>query len=267
MCWKKEDDFLKANFHTHTFRCKHAVGEDRDYVVKAIERGIKVLGFSDHAPYYFPDGYYSGFRMTPEEAEGYVKSLSDLREEFKDEIKIYIGYEMEYYPAYFGRAIDDIISKYECDYLILGQHFIDNEIGQTPSTKPTDDADRLKKYVDTLIEAMNTGKYFYIAHPDVLNFVGDADIYREEMTRLCLEAKRLSVPLEYNLLGVRQGRFYPVVDFWRVAADVGNDVILGCDAHSPDDMATSSDIEAGKRAVDSFGLNLIEPTEPKFFRR
>ncbi len=39
-----------ANYHTHTKRCRHAVGEDREYVEAAIEAGLKVLGFSDHTP-------------------------------------------------------------------------------------------------------------------------------------------------------------------------------------------------------------------------
>ena len=29
-----------ANYHTHTFRCGHAKGEDRAYVETAIERGL-----------------------------------------------------------------------------------------------------------------------------------------------------------------------------------------------------------------------------------
>ncbi len=26
----------KVNFHTHTYRCKHAVGNEEDYVIEAI---------------------------------------------------------------------------------------------------------------------------------------------------------------------------------------------------------------------------------------
>ena len=259
--------FLKANFHTHTYRCNHAVGEDREYVLKAIERGVESLGFSDHSPYCFPDGYYSGFRMTLDQVAGYVRSLSELREEFKDKIKIYIGYEMEYYPAYFERTINDVILKNGCDYIILGQHFIDNEIGQHPCATPTDDAKRLENYVDTLIEGINTGRYFYVAHPDVLNFTGDTDVYREQVTRLCKEAKRLGVPLEYNVLGVKDGRFYPVDEFWRVAAAVGNKVIIGCDAHRPDDVANSEFLEKTMQKADALGLDIIEPVEPTFITR
>ncbi|MFV0479993.1 MAG: PHP domain-containing protein [Anaerorhabdus sp.] len=39
------------NFHTHTYRCKHAIGRDEEYVIEAIKAGVKVLGFSDHMPF------------------------------------------------------------------------------------------------------------------------------------------------------------------------------------------------------------------------
>ena len=56
-----------ANYHTHTARCHHATGEDKAYVEAAIQNGFQVLGFSDHCPWIFSDGYVSPIRMTPDE--------------------------------------------------------------------------------------------------------------------------------------------------------------------------------------------------------
>ena len=33
---------LKANYHTHTARCKHAWGEDKEYVEQAIQAGMEL---------------------------------------------------------------------------------------------------------------------------------------------------------------------------------------------------------------------------------
>ena len=52
-----------ANYHTHTARCHHASGTEEEYIQAAIESGLRVLGFSDHTPYPFPEGYYSKMRM------------------------------------------------------------------------------------------------------------------------------------------------------------------------------------------------------------
>lgn len=35
----------KCNFHSHTVRCQHAVGEEREYVEEAIKEGFEVIGF------------------------------------------------------------------------------------------------------------------------------------------------------------------------------------------------------------------------------
>ena len=49
-----------ANYHTHTPRCNHAEGAERDYIERALEGGFRELGFSDHTPYLFDvPGYYS----------------------------------------------------------------------------------------------------------------------------------------------------------------------------------------------------------------
>ena len=48
---------MKANYHTHTARCGHATGTDEDYVLAAIEQGFDELGFSDHVPWPYQDGY------------------------------------------------------------------------------------------------------------------------------------------------------------------------------------------------------------------
>lgn len=250
-----------TNYHTHTYRCHHAKGTDREYVEMAVNKGLKVLGFSDHSPYCFDNGYYSSFRMKLDEIEGYVSSLKSLREEFKDKIDVYIGYEMEYYPKYFDNTIK-LIDSYGYDYIILGQHYINNEIGQQHATKGSEDFDKFKGYVDTVIEAIKTKMYFFIAHPDVINYTGDSKIYKKEMERLCVTAKEYNTPLEFNLLGFRTHRNYPNLEFWKIASDVGCDVILGCDAHEPEAIALESDIIESNKIAKELSLNVIEPIKP-----
>ena len=89
---------MLANYHTHTKRCQHARGEDREYVESAIAHGMKVLGFSDHCPWVFGDGYVSGTRMRPDQLDDYFRSLTELKREYSSDIKIYIGFEAEYIP-------------------------------------------------------------------------------------------------------------------------------------------------------------------------
>ena len=104
------------NYHTHTFRNHHAVGTEREYIEAAIAGGYQTLGFSEHAPYQFPDGIVSYFHMFPGASEDYIQTLLALKEEYAGRIEILIGYEAEYYPRFF----DDLlarITQYPVDYL------------------------------------------------------------------------------------------------------------------------------------------------------
>jgi histidinol-phosphatase (PHP family) len=82
-----------ANYHSHTPRCNHAEGSERAYVEQAVAGSLRVLGFSDHTPYFFDGDYRSRIRMRPEELEDYISVLQNLREEFRDRIELHIGLE------------------------------------------------------------------------------------------------------------------------------------------------------------------------------
>ena len=224
---------MLANYHTHTVRCHHAFGSEREYIETAIKSGKKVLGFSDHSPQFFESGYVSPMRMTPDVAEEYVAAIKKLAEEYKNDIKIYVGFEAEYFPAIF-KKLQKFCREFDVDYLILGQHYIENEdkgiyVGSRTNSKYV-----LSQYVDEVINGIETGSFSYIAHPDVCNFCGDEAFYKSEMTRLCNAAKKNDIPLEINMLGLDGGRHYPSSRFFKIAAAIGNKTVIGCDAHTPE---------------------------------
>ena len=222
---------MLANYHTHTFRCNHAGGEDRDYVEAAIRNGMKVLGFSDHCPWVYPDGFVSGSRMLPSQLDDYFTSLTKLRDEYKTDITIYIGFESAYIPELM-EAQEKLLSDYPVDYMILGQHFLTPEPSfYTGRIVP--DEKLLEKYVDSVIAGMETGKYKYLAHPDLMGFSGSREIYDKHYIRLCEYLKEHDIPVEINLLGVVEGRHYTDAHFLKLAGKIGCSAIIGCDAHQP----------------------------------
>ena len=223
---------MRANYHTHTPRCRHASGTPAEYVETALNNGLQILGFSDHVPYPFSNGYRSGFRMDVSETEAYTTEIMSLQDAFKERLQILIGYEAEYYPAEFAAMLENIL-QYPCDYLILGQHCLGNEYDGPPSGGPMRRERELQTYVDQCIAGLQTGLFSCLAHPDLPRFTGLRKSYRWQMERLCKTAKELEIPLELNLLGLHGGRNYPDPAFWSIAAEVGNQVIVGCDAHQP----------------------------------
>lgn len=253
---------MKANYHTHTFRCNHAYGTEKEYIENAIKEGLKILGFSDHVPMPFKNGYYSSYRMKPELLEGYMSTILKLKKEYEGQIKILIGFEAEYYPKYFEDMLA-MLSSYEYDYLILGQHFIGNEDeeGSPYSGSRTDDKNILEQYVNQCIEAMDSGIFTYIAHPDIINYIYDDKTYHENMERLCEAALKYDMPLEINLLGMEDNRCYPGERFFRIAGSVGNKVIIGCDAHEPRHIIDHKLLSRAEAMAEKLGLNVVDYVE------
>ena len=269
---------MDHNYHTHTYLCGHSSGVPSEYIEKALERNLKFLGFSDHAPYIFPGSFYSNFRMYPEDTKTYYRMLGELREEYKEKaarqecapIEIRIGFEMEYYPDCFERTLDFMHEsavtlsngkEAGLDYLILGQHFSFNEYDGTYSGGFGTEERHLKSYTENVIHGMESGAFTYVAHPDVARYTGPDKIYESYVRELCQTAKALNIPLEINLLGLHEGRYYPNERFWEIAADCGVDAILGCDAHHVPNVANPDILKEGEDYAKKFGLNLLTEVE------
>ena len=251
---------MRANYHTHTWRCNHATGIEEDYVTSAIAQGFDILGFSDHTPQFFPEGYTSKIRMATEELPNYCKLVRDLRDRYSDRIRIHVGLEVEYYPALFA----DLVSAARdqgVEYLLLGQHFLDNEQGSAYAGAPTMDESILRRYCAQAMDAMQTGVFTYFAHPDLIKFQGDHAVYRKYMRRLCQEAKSCGLPLEMNLLGYWTERNYPDIRFWKIAAEEGCQAVIGWDAHAPEQLHRPDAERTMRKGAKRFGLDLLETVE------
>lgn len=248
---------MYANYHTHTKRCKHAQGEDREYVEAAIEAGMRVLGFADHCPWIFPNDYVSGIRMDRSEIDSYFHSLMQLREEYADDIRLLIGFESEYVPELM-EAQDRLFANYPLDYMILGQHFLGIEEGSTYMGNPTEDEAILEQYVDMVIEGLDSGRYAYLAHPDLIHFVGEKETYDFQMRRMLSYMLENSYPVEINMLGALQGRHYPSTRFLQIVGEMGNACIIGVDAHSPDLLKNREGERICRQLVEKYGLRLRE---------
>ncbi len=245
---------ILANYHTHTIRCKHAVGTEREYIESAISEGFQILGFSDHTPQPYPEGFTSGIRMDMSELADYTDTLVKLRDEYKKDIQILIGYEVEYTKKYFEPLLAEL-RKYPLDYIIQGQHFVEDEVDGFYVGTATDSEERLKAYVDHTIEGMKTGLFTYLAHPDLINYTGPDDIYQRHMGRLVRAAKDLDMPLEINVYGFVDRRWYPCDRFFRLASEYHPKYVIGCDAHTPKIVCQPEKIEG---LVDFLNGNGIE---------
>ena len=250
---------MDYTYHMHTPRCSHATGMPREYIVNAIREGMTHIGFSDHCPLMFEDGYQTYWKVPVDEGQAYCNEIAELRREYRDRVDIKIGFEMEYYPEHFEKTFENVLS-YGAEYLILGQHFISSELEHPDyvhTAMKTDNTEYLVRYADVITEAISKGVYSYVAHPDFTCFTGDDNIYEKEIMRLALASKELDIPLEINLLGVRYGKFYPADKFWRVVGMIGSPVTVGYDAHNATDLLNKDQLRTAEEIIRRHGLNYV----------
>ena len=145
----------------------------------------------------------------------------------------------------------------------MGQHGLENEENAHMSTWPTEDPKLLKQYVDQVCEGLATGKFLYLAHPDMMRFTGDDVVYKQEIQRLCEFCKVHQIPLEINLLGLGGNRHYPRKEFWEIAAEVGNTAIVGCDAHDHGVLNNKALHQKGEEWAKKFNIPLLSSIKIK----
>ena len=258
---------MKHNYHTHTTRCLHAVGSDEAYVQAAMEGGFCELGFADHMPWNYPDGFVSGCRMTMAELPDYLRSIEDLKARYAGQIEIHTGFEGEYVPGAKEHYLR--LKDMGVEYFILGQHTL---VLESPVSVYTPHAcreeDNVLRYADRLTEGIATGLFTYVCHPDVcLGQRRGPDDFTPACERaadmICQAAREYNLPLEYNLLGLGDEleghqRGYPSQAFWQYARKYDNDVILGVDAHSPAHLTDQRRWDVGVQRVKAMGYRLLD---------
>lgn len=254
-------DFHLTNYHTHTPRCRHADGTEREYVETAIREGFEVLGFSDHMAWPISSEHLDSVRMRPDELEDYCATVQQLKKEYADRIHIYLGAECEYFPDYFPWLLEQK-ERFGMDYLILGSH-CPMENGGRMQFHRTKTPEEIQLYTDLVLAGMETGYFTYLCHPDLpLKSYPAFDRYAYTMSEeICKLAKKLDLPLEYNLHGYEQrtdiaGMGYTSDEFWQVAAEYGCTAIVGIDAHRLD-AVNRADVQAAQQRLAGWGLNVL----------
>lgn len=246
---------LKTNFHTHTFRCNHAVGDFDDIIQEAIAKGIDVLGFSEHGPLPFDNKLNN--RLTVDNLTEYLETGRQKVEQYKDQIKILIGLEVEYFADHHS-FYKSLKNDSRIDYLVYGPHFI-NKDGRLLYTRDNVHSHHdLKVYIDNCMVALSTGLFSFIAHPDIAlaRFELDevSNKLSDKLISFCIEK---DIPIELNAHGLRHGHGYPRPRFWEQAGKTDVKVLINSDCHDYRQLDDHNMDILRQKAVE-FDLNVID---------
>jgi len=222
---------MRVDLHNHTSRCNHANGTTDEYIQRAIELGIDIYGFSEHAPMDF-DEYY---RLKFDEMDSYSDEVLSLKDRYRDDIEILLGYEVDYLPNH----IDKRVTRAKVDYLIGSVHFIDKWGFDNPEFIggwESRGIDEVWQDYFGAIEAMaNSGLFDIVGHLDlikVFKFIPKRDI--RLVAQKALRAIRESnMVIELNSAGLRKpiGEIYPSRELLEEAYSLGIPITFSSDAH------------------------------------
>lgn len=190
--------------HTHTIASGHAYSTLREMITAAKEKGLEMIGISDHGPKVpgsCHEFHFCNFKVIPREAYG---------------IDVVMGVElniMDYagstdLPAQFLRRVD---------YAIASLH------------RPSIDPGTCEENTAALLGAMKNPRVNIIGHPDNPQFEVDFEV-------VARAAKEQHVLLEINNSsyrngGSRAGSEERCAEMLKYCRKYGTEVIMGSDAH------------------------------------
>ena len=222
----------RIDLHNHTTRCNHAEGTIDEYIERAIELGIDIYGFSEHAPMDFDEKY----RLPFCDIQAYVDDVLAAKEKYKDQIKILLGYVVDWLPGHMEKKILNA----EVDYLIGSVHFLDKWSFDNPEFLAgweSRDIDEIWQAYFEASEAMAaSGKFDIVGHLDlikVFKYLPRQDV--RILAKDTLKAiKRSNMVLELNAAGLRKpiGEIYPSKALLEEAFSLDIPITFASDAHS-----------------------------------
>lgn len=232
---------MLTNFHTHTTLCDGKSAPE-EVVLSAIQKGFSAIGFSGHAVTDFDQSYCL------KDIDGYIATITALKEKYKNDIEIYVGIEEDAYQW---------TDRTKFEYLLGSSHYLkkDGIYYQLDCG-----ADNLQKCLDafsgdplSLAEAYYSQFTAYIKErkPDIVGHFDLITKYEESQTnwffpnpdyhKLAEKYIRLAaendVIFELNTGGIARGirtTPYPYENLLRILQKEDAKIILNSDSHHKD---------------------------------
>ncbi|AWB45843.1 phosphoesterase [Paenibacillus sp. CAA11] len=234
---------MKFDLHTHHYRCGHADGDIRDYVEAGIAAGLKVIGISDHTPYFgSPEEQpFPRIAMAKRELAHYVEEVLRLKAEYAGKIDVLLGIESDFFPEHI-EVYRKTLAKYPFDYIIGSVHSTYNTSifnkNRWKGLSPEEHIVQKETYYDYIRQSARSGMFQILGHIDAMkgNYPAFSDIPAAKAIDDTLQTiAEHGVSIEINTSGKTKlsGGWYPADDILERALHYGVEVTFGSDAHKP----------------------------------
>ncbi|MFW9900374.1 MAG: histidinol-phosphatase HisJ [Candidatus Thorarchaeota archaeon] len=250
------------DWHTHNELCRHAEGTIQDYIKRAIEMKLDLIGISDHFPYEYLENSslsikevpYQEYAMRLDEVDLYLSSIEKLKIKYDNKIQIRTAFEIDYFRSheeslrkYFENTLDKL------DYVLGSVHILHGK----SKLFAFDDRRFLSMYkeyenIDSIyleyykkLQYMIKSKKFnfdILSHFDLPKKYNKRAINKELVMNEAIKtlelAKKADLTIEINTGGLRKEvhEQYPSEEIIKEMFNLDIPVLLGSDSHHPDDL-------------------------------
>ncbi len=256
---------MLGSYHNHPGYCDGS-GTIDAYIEAARAAGLGAVGFSSHAPVPFP----CTWTMTLERFARYRADVRAAQERWRGRFPVWFGVELDYLDPALAPEGQDFqrreILEAALDYAVVSLHFV----GRDPEGHPwavDESAESFARQVQDVycgdVRRLVTDYYWsleklvawagtlgipvVIGHLDKVKqwnvgeqYFSESDEWYRALVERVLEACReFGVPIELNTSGLRRAIAAPYPSEWILARcqALGVPVVIGADAHRPEDVA------------------------------
>ena len=241
----------KADSHVHSNFSGDSVERLENIAERAIELGMDEITITDHLDLDYADGIKIFELNVPK----YIETLKNLKETYKDKIKIRIGVELGLQPQ-LVRKYDEIFNCEDIDFIIGSFHCIKgmNVAGRKFFEKYSkDEAHRM--YFEEILETIKLFPRISVCgHLDFINRYGKAfhndykeinfELHKEIIDQIFIKLIKKNIGIELNTSGLRYGLkdFHPCIRNLERYKELGGRIItMGSDAHKASDIMKDFD--------------------------
>ncbi len=239
------------NLHTHTTYCDGA-DTPEEMVLAALVNGFDSIGFSGHS--YMK---YSKYLGDVDRTEEYKKAISELKLKYEDQIKIYLGLEVDMYSEPKMEGYDYLIGS--AHYFKMGEEYVgcDKTVQEVEDIINTyfdgNGMEYAKYYYKTLAQLPQYGNFDIIGHFDLITKHSDNrtffDVTSKEYLNSAFEAAEAlaqKIPFfEVNTGAIARGyrkNPYPSILLIKRLKELGLGAVITSDSHSKNTLACGFDV-------------------------
>jgi len=224
--------------HIHTPMCGHARGSLGDYAEVARRRNLKGIYVTDHCP--MPESYEHQGRIARDRLSEYVEMVVQAGRDWAGRVDVVLGIESDWLPG-MEPWLERLHRQADFQYVLGSIHC---HLPDYRRLYLTDNALAFQmQYFTHLAQAAETGLFDALAHPDLVK-----DIHPDQwqVSRLLTHLKTCldriastGVAMELNTGAEKKAlaEWRPGVEILKLMNERGIPVVIGSDAHEPEQVA------------------------------